>query len=94
MFLKDAFQIDNRVYLCMQMVEGSDLLSYIPDKGLPDDVAKDIFYQICLAITYCHSSNVCFFFFFFLSFFSFSFPFLFFFFFFFNNCSLGYSWRP
>ena len=65
-YLKEAFQLKDRVFLCMQYVEGGDLLSYIPENGFPDKVAKDIFYQICLAITYCHSNDVCFFFFFIL----------------------------
>jgi len=56
--LVDTFQIDDKYYICMELVEGKDLLSLVPQGGLKEQVAKDYFFQLCSAIAYCHSNNI------------------------------------
>lgn len=56
--LEDSFTIDNRVYICMEFVEGKDLLSAIPPNGYPENVAKNLFFQLGSAVSYCRLANV------------------------------------
>jgi serine/threonine protein kinase len=58
-YLDDSFWIDTKLYMSMELVEGKDLLRSITPGGLKEEVAKDYFFQLCSAISYCHSNNVC-----------------------------------
>ena len=58
-YLEESFWMDTRLYICMELVEGKDLLGLIPRGGLKEDVAKDLFFQLCSAVSYCHANNVC-----------------------------------
>ncbi len=57
--LEESFWADTKLYICMELVEGKDLLGLIPQGGLPEEVAKDYFFQLCSAVSYCHANNVC-----------------------------------
>ncbi len=57
--LDESFWADGKLYICMELVEGKDLLGLIPQGGLPEEVAKDYFFQLCSAVSYCHANNVC-----------------------------------
>ena len=47
------------MYLCMEMVEGENLLELILVKrGLEEARAKEVFFQLCSAVSYCHDKNV------------------------------------
>ena len=56
--LEDSFWVDTKFFVCMELVEGKDLLRIIPASGLKEEEAKGIFYQICTAVAYCHANNV------------------------------------
>jgi serine/threonine protein kinase len=56
--LENYFWGDQKLYICMEYVEGNDLLQCIPDGGMSEDVAKNIFFQLCAAVAFCHSQNV------------------------------------
>jgi serine/threonine protein kinase len=60
--LEEAFWVDTKLWMCMELVEGKSLLRWIPDEGLPADVARPLFFQLCSAVAYCHSHNVILFF--------------------------------
>ena len=83
--LEDTWVHESKTFLCLELVPGEDLLSIIPEKGLAENLAKNLFFQICSAVVYCHANNVsCFsllpfflfflFFFFLIAFLFFSFP--------------------
>ena len=57
--LEDAFWADTKLYMCMELVEGKDLLKSIPPGGLQEEAAKGIFFQLCTAVSFCHANNVC-----------------------------------
>jgi serine/threonine protein kinase len=57
-YLKETFWVEDRLYMCMELVEGKDLLRSIPRGGLPEDVAKGFFFQLCSAVSFCHANNV------------------------------------
>jgi serine/threonine protein kinase len=53
------FRVGRVVYLCMEMIEGGNLLEAILAKrGLEEERAKEIFFQLCSAVSYCHDKNV------------------------------------
>jgi serine/threonine protein kinase len=56
--LLETFAIDRTVYIAMELIDGKDLLHYIPSEGMPEENAKFFFRQICTAVAYCHSHNV------------------------------------
>ena len=57
--LEDTFWADSKLYICMELIEGKDLLRSIPPGGLKEETAKDFFFQLCSAVSFCHSNNVC-----------------------------------
>ena len=57
--LEEAFWEEERLYMCMELVMGKDLLRSIPPGGLGEEKAKDFFFQLCSAVAFCHSNNVC-----------------------------------
>ena len=57
--LEEAFWEEERLYMCMELVMGKDLLRSIPPGGLREEKAKDFFFQLCSAVAFCHSNNVC-----------------------------------
>ena len=61
--LEDHFCLPPRIFLCLELVVGDDLLAIIPKEGLPEEQAKKLFYQISSAVAYCHANNVIFLFF-------------------------------
>jgi len=44
--------------LCLEYVEGRELLEVIPQGGMDEKTARGIFKQICNALVHCHSLNV------------------------------------
>jgi serine/threonine protein kinase len=56
--LEDSFWVGSELFMCMELVEGDNLLKAIPHGGLKEDDAKDFFFQLCSAVSYCHSNNV------------------------------------
>ena len=43
----------------MEMIEGGNLLEAILSKrGLEEERAKEVFFQLCSAVSYCHDKNV------------------------------------
>lgn len=56
--LEESFWVDSKLYICMELVEGKDLLGTIPAGGLREEMAKDIFFQLSSAVSYCHSNGV------------------------------------
>ena len=56
------FEENQRVFLCMELVEGLDLIDYVNvhgrGVGLGEGIAKRIFYQLCSAVSYCHEQKV------------------------------------
>jgi serine/threonine protein kinase len=53
-----SFRVGEKVFLCMEYVEGRDLIRIVPPGGLSQDIAKDLFFQLCSAVAYCHANNV------------------------------------
>jgi len=48
------------VYIVMEEAPNGDLLRYIQHKGaLPEPEIRRYFWQLCQAIQYCHSQNIC-----------------------------------
>jgi serine/threonine protein kinase len=58
-YLEDAFWVGERLHMCLELVEGKDLLRCIPPGGMEDDVARGFFFQLCSAVAFCHANNVC-----------------------------------
>jgi hypothetical protein len=56
--LEDSFWVEDRLFICMELVEGRNLLRTVPPGGMKEDLAKDFFFQLCSAISYCHANNV------------------------------------
>ena len=58
--LLDVYWPDNGtgVYICMELVDGPSLLKCVPPGGMAEDLAKNYFYQIAMAVSYCHANNV------------------------------------
>jgi serine/threonine protein kinase len=56
--LEETFWEEERLYMCMELLDGTDLLRSVPPGGMDDDVAKDFFFQLCSAVSFCHSMNV------------------------------------
>ncbi len=42
----------------MEFIEGRSLLQCVPPGGMPEETAKNYFYQIALAVSYCHAHDV------------------------------------
>ena len=57
-YLDSSFWIDSKLYMIMELVEGKDLLRSITPGGLKEEIAKNYFFQLCSAISFCHSNNV------------------------------------
>lgn len=48
------------VYIVMEAAQNGDMLRYIQQKGaLPEMDIRRYFWQLCRAIEYCHSQNIC-----------------------------------
>jgi len=56
--LEEAFWDKGDLFMCMEMVEGSDLLKMVPPGGMDEETAKPLFFQLCSAVSFCHSKNV------------------------------------
>jgi 5'-AMP-activated protein kinase catalytic alpha subunit len=56
--LEGSFWVDEKLYIGMELVEGKDLLRSVPPGGLKEDLARDYFFQLCSAVSFCHSNNV------------------------------------
>ncbi len=56
--LEGSFWDMSKLYICMELVEGQALLKLVPRGGMPEDTAKDFFFQLCSAVAFCHSHNV------------------------------------
>lgn len=44
--------------MVMEHIDGEDLLSYIPEGGMSEKLARGFFLQLCSAVRYCHTNNV------------------------------------
>jgi serine/threonine protein kinase len=56
--LEESFWDGRMLYMCMELVEGSSLLSVLRRNRLREEEAKHFFAQLCSAISYCHSNGV------------------------------------
>lgn len=57
--LIDAYWLEGgQVYICMELIEGRSLLQCVPPGGMAEEAAKNYFYQIALAVSYCHAHDV------------------------------------
>ncbi|XP_076806642.1 testis-specific serine/threonine-protein kinase 1-like isoform X2 [Clavelina lepadiformis] len=51
---------DGLVYIVMEAAENGDMLRFVQKRGaLPEPELKRYFWQLCQAIKYCHSQNIC-----------------------------------
>jgi len=57
-YFEETFWVDEKLHICMELVEGKDLVKTIPPGGLTEEVAKGIFFQLCSAVSFCHTNNV------------------------------------
>eukprot|EP00009_Paramoeba_aestuarina_P008357 CAMPEP_0201508496 /NCGR_PEP_ID=MMETSP0161_2-20130828/1846_1 /ASSEMBLY_ACC=CAM_ASM_000251 /TAXON_ID=180227 /ORGANISM="Neoparamoeba aestuarina, Strain SoJaBio B1-5/56/2" /LENGTH=682 /DNA_ID=CAMNT_0047903187 /DNA_START=550 /DNA_END=2595 /DNA_ORIENTATION=+ len=55
---EDNFRIGDTIFMVMELVSGQDLLSALPPEGFREEVGKQLYFQICCALAYCHSQNV------------------------------------
>jgi len=53
------FLSEQIAHIGMEYIEGYSLQNYIPKSGLSETVARIVFSQVCHAVAYCHSKNVC-----------------------------------
>jgi len=60
--LEDSFWVNTELYMCMELIEGKNLLRTIPQGGMKEEEAKGLFFQLCSAVAYCHTNNVSYFF--------------------------------
>jgi hypothetical protein len=56
--LEDSFWKNDYLFICMELVEGKNLLRTVPPGGMPENTAKDFFFQLCSAVSFCHANNV------------------------------------
>ncbi|CAI7876130.1 unnamed protein product [Closterium sp. NIES-54] len=59
--LVEALEDGVAVYLVMELCEGGDLFELIKSDhaaGMPEDMAREIFHQVALAVAYCHTRGV------------------------------------
>ncbi|KAG0222156.1 NUAK SNF1-like kinase 2 [Actinomortierella wolfii] len=57
--VKTVLEDDARIMIVMEHLTGGELFDYISNKGVLDEKeARRIFYQIVLALHYCHENNV------------------------------------
>ncbi|CAI5988767.1 unnamed protein product, partial [Closterium sp. NIES-64] len=59
--LVEALEDGAAVYLVMELCEGGDLFELIKSDhaaGMPEDMAREIFRQVALAVAYCHARGV------------------------------------
>ncbi|CAI5530021.1 unnamed protein product [Closterium sp. Naga37s-1] len=59
--LVEALEDGAAVYLVMELCEGGDLFELIKSDhaaGMPEDMAREIFHQVALAVAYCHARGV------------------------------------
>jgi serine/threonine protein kinase len=56
--LEGSFWVDEKLYIGMELVEGKDLLRSVPPGGMKEELARDYFFQLCSAVSFCHSNNV------------------------------------
>ena len=58
--LATAQASDGLVYIVMEAAENGDMLRFVQKRGaLPEPELKRYFWQLCQAIKYCHSQNIC-----------------------------------
>ncbi len=57
--LVDSFVLGKVFFLASELVHGRDLLSYVIPSGVQEPFAKHIFWQLCDAVSYLRSVNVC-----------------------------------
>ncbi|XP_074644417.1 testis-specific serine/threonine-protein kinase 1-like [Tubulanus polymorphus] len=56
----NIFDLADAVFIIMEYADGGDLLDHIKGKGaLPEPEARRMFKELCSAIKYCHSLNIC-----------------------------------
>lgn len=57
--LHDVFETEMHTYLIMEYAPGGDLLKYLIKHGhLTEDIARRLFYELCDAVRYLHSTGV------------------------------------
>ena len=56
--LHESFQVNHTIFMVMEYINGTDLLTHIPINGLSEARAREFFLQLCHAVEYCHSRNV------------------------------------
>ncbi|GJP82573.1 hypothetical protein CLOP_g12816 [Closterium sp. NIES-67] len=59
--LVEALEDGAAVYLVMELCEGGDLFDLIKSEhaaGMPEEMAREIFRQVALAVAYCHARGV------------------------------------
>lgn len=56
--LYSAFRISNNIFICMEFVEGQNLLNYITREGMEESSAREIFRQLLKAVYFCRKNSV------------------------------------
>mmetsp|Transcript_26152 Transcript_26152/g.66444 ORF Transcript_26152/g.66444 Transcript_26152/m.66444 type:complete len:947 (-) Transcript_26152:2225-5065(-) len=57
--LHEMFESENSIVLVLELVDGGDLFDLIiKQKKVPEDIAKEIFYQLVSAVKYMHEQGV------------------------------------
>uniref|UniRef100_A0A803TN59 non-specific serine/threonine protein kinase n=1 Tax=Anolis carolinensis TaxID=28377 RepID=A0A803TN59_ANOCA len=55
----EIFETSGKVYIVMELCVQGDLLEFIKsNRGLPEEVARRMFRQLCCAVKYCHDLDV------------------------------------
>lgn len=59
----DDFQIDQKIYIVMEMIEGGTLANYIEEykiknEKIPEEIIKRIFSQLVSVLKYCHDHQI------------------------------------
>lgn len=55
----DHFFENNRFFIVMEYVTGTELLNKIGDNGMKEKYIKKYFKQLCIAMYYCHNHDPC-----------------------------------
>jgi len=56
--IQSHFSVGEKIVVCMELVEGRNLLSLIPRGGMTPEVVKGYFFQILTGMAYCHEAKV------------------------------------
>ena len=57
--LKDVYESKDQLFLVLEHADGGELFDYlVSKKRLPESEAAEFFYQIMLAVEYCHRLGI------------------------------------